>query len=852
MSPPTFYIGFDTEYVAATTAEVPMVDPKHPKRKGRKEMESGQTAKNDVVSYQTYAVLGDREWSWIAMMPKGRRLDLFQIIGETLKEGKKLGAFKNWPTAVTLCVHWSLPDFTSLKCLPALQTGFDSYGRGFVTLSNSYTAHFHDPQRKLRDISITLRDTLLLTPDKDRQLRQLGELLGIPKLEVAQADYEDVRGFSERDPEKFKAYALRDAEIAAKWLPKIQEVSAGLLRTPRTPTTISRLAVDHALEVWEDTGINRLDVLGLEKVVENGTTFEIPREALYFNETMSVESYYGGRNEAMFFGVTPEGDFRDWDLASAYVTALSALGMPKWEETHRARSIDDFTLQIIGSAKVRFSFPEGTRFPCLPVWSMGNLVFPLQGESYATSFEIVLARNLGAKMELANDHSYIIPMDFSIRPFSEIASRVSGKRKALKVAGKKGSLEDMLVKLMGNGVYGKLAQGKRNKRVFDTRAGETVNVPPSRISNSFLASATTGFIRAVLAEIENALPGFRMVVSATTDGLITNASDEEAHAATQGPLAAAFRNAMGSGAADSASSPILELKHRIRQVLVWRTRGQATVMPGEPCPDDSYKNLFLARAGIKCPMTDPIEQNEFMVRKFFNRLPGETMDVEQFRGLKEIYQSQGRYDLNKKRLRIAYRMDYDWKRTPHSTQRGMRLTEGNEHVWFDTTPLVSVRQFKVTRRAWEDFSKDARVLKSIQDLQDFESYLAVVPSQGMQRPRDGNPARTIIQRMFLRAYVQRMWGLDGNLKNMQLAGILAETGFPATAREVENAKRVKAEPVPCLYPSPEVLAWLAKLKAAFPSFDENAIIVDEESPWEYSSEFHASFDEVNPEPPLET
>ena len=49
-------------------------------------------------------------------------------------------------------------------------------------------------------------------------------------------------------------------------------------------------------------------------------------------------------------------------------------------------------------ALVRFKFPAATRFPCLPVRASNGrgLVYPLEGESWCTGPELVVARNLGA------------------------------------------------------------------------------------------------------------------------------------------------------------------------------------------------------------------------------------------------------------------------------------------------------------------------------------------------------------------------------------------------------------------------------------------------------------------------
>ncbi|MCU6875972.1 hypothetical protein N4696_24810, partial [Escherichia coli] len=86
----------------------------------------------------------------------------------------------------------------------------------------------------------------------------------------------------------------------------------------------------------------------------------------------------------------------------------------------------------------------------------------------------------------------------------------------------KGSLEEKFWKEIGNSLYGKLAQGLRAKTAFDTARGVNRSLPPSSVTQPFFAAHVTGFIRAVVGELMNALPSDSTVVSVTTDGFLTN------------------------------------------------------------------------------------------------------------------------------------------------------------------------------------------------------------------------------------------------------------------------------------------------------------------------------------------
>ncbi|WP_338288615.1 hypothetical protein [Luteolibacter sp. LG18] len=825
MKTPILYVGLDSEYVQAPVTE-------HSSRR-----DDFKQAKNDIVCYTAYAIYGTARWEFIAMMPKGERMKFREIIAAILTEGKKQGAFKKWPTAMNLAIHWSLADLTALDDLKDFQHQFDSHRKGFVTFEDACKLEYYDSGRNKREIAINLYDTLLLAPEGKRALSAIGELLGIPKFEISTEELENTRLFSEQHPERFREYALRDAKIAVEYVVKLREVLGAIVDIVTVPKTLSSVAETFALSHWVGSGTDVLSLLGVveDKSGKNSQWVSHPKR--FHSESIATESFHGGFAVASHFGPSGFGEWKDWDLSSAYLSAMSALGVPQWNDLRRASSVEDFTPDVLGAALVEFSFPESTRFPCIPVRALDNLIFPLQGRGYATAPEIHLALRLGARMRIVDDLSYVIPMTFEKRPFRDLATVIKNKRAALESERKKDTLEDLIFKLIGNSIYGKLSQGLQKKRVFNTRYAEMRPIPPSDLSNAHLAGAITGMIRATLIEILNRIPPHRSVLSATTDGFLTNASDEELFDAANGWLGNVLRHAADADPG-TEPPPILTLKHQVKEALVWATRGQATLEYGDN-PDKPSANVILAKGGIRCPLPNVMEQNEHLIRRFLERNFGDKTEITQFRGVREIYESRGDLDLGLKEVWIRYRMDFDWKRTP-STSGTRPILEG-EHLWFDTLPLVSEQHFRVLREGWDRFRKQGeRTLKTERDLEDFLSYLSIVPSRNNPVPADPDPVRTVIKRLFLRAYRRRMWGLDGTMSNRPLAAALSEIGIETSAHDVENAGRERTkEPVACLYRTPYVLRWLERIKETFPTFEIDALIVAE-APWSYSSTLHAS------------
>ncbi len=802
--------------------------------KGRKPQEKKPVVlhKNDVVSYQAHVISPTGSYDWFRLMKPGQRMTLEDLIKNVLSAGMQNRALKRWPKKVHLVIHWSLADLTALRNFDALKAVFDGIRKTYATVQEPFCFYFWDQNNNKREIELSLFDTTLLAPD-ERKLEALGTMLGDKKVEIPEGAIENMRKFSEEDPRLFREYGLADARIAAKWLIFATSVANDLLGTDCPPITLGSIATDLVLDLWEKNGIDRLEVLGLETFKdEMGKKQERLRRERQSFEDDACSAFHGGRNETYFFGATAEDDWFDWDLVGAYVTALSTLGVPDWENIRKPRSLYEFGSGTYGAALVRFSFPPDTRFPCLPCRAENSLIFPLQGESFATAPEIELALRLGARMRIVNDMAYLIPMKGG-RPFALLSELITERRTALEIELGPDSAPEKMIKTIGNSAYGKLSQGLRGRRVFNTRSAMMNEIPPSRITNPFMANHVTGLIRAALTEILNAIPGEYGVVSATTDGFITNAPPEVVLAATEGPLCTFLLDARRRF--EPGCKAILKLKHQVRQVLAWRTRGQATLQKGE---SQEIAGVLLAKAGISVPRenTDP---NKFIVEKFIDRDPDEPGDrVVRGRPLREIYEARGMKDFNMKIQFITTRMDFDWKRWP-SEVTGSRPINGKDHLFFSTVPLPSAEAYQILRKEWSNFCKaSGTFLKTEQDLADFQSYLTVSRVPGLSKPTTGKSGADVLKRIFLRGYVRSRLGLDRVLSNGDLAAVLTNLGFKTSVTDVENAVR-KQIIRGCLRPTPEIRVAIEKLKLGFPTFDPEELMVVGNDPFEFDQELHA-------------
>lgn len=174
---------------------------------------------------------------------------------------------------------------------------------------------------------------------------------------------------------------------------------------------------------------------------------------------------WGGNNQAFVRGLLT-GRFYEYDAVSMYPSSVVALGvLPNERDWRRERTLDQALRPVRrgGFCHVRFTFPQGTAYPCLPVFVRGALVYPLEGETFCTLAEVRAAVALGADLELIEAYTYATGGDeFSrymldqMRLKDQAEVRGDGAGRALH-------------KLYMNAVIGKLAQRRMNYDLNDAK-----------------------------------------------------------------------------------------------------------------------------------------------------------------------------------------------------------------------------------------------------------------------------------------------------------------------------------------------------------------------------------------------
>jgi hypothetical protein len=740
-----FIIGFDAEWVE---------EPAEPQSED--DQPADPLPHNRVLSYQYACRHAGEEWSGIiytrpaerilhpelsdeelAEVPE--RIDFEVLLAAAIREGVAQGRVRKWPKHVIATAHWTRADLSAMANHAEIKGQFDGVQKTYVTLSRRFEARVTVGKR-VRTFSVTLVDTNLLVPGTSKSLTSLGDLYGLPKLDVGKAA-DGTKYISSMDrllqdnPELYEAYAIRDAEISALHVHRLGEFVRNELGLERLPVTLGGVSAEVLVNYWRDHGFSEEQINGYVKVKEThfNRTYTTPKSKRYLTKPgrrynanyeihreLAERCFHGGRNECYAYGPTSDMSprsgavyaenetdgpvlWREFDLKGAYATSLSALRIPDYDAAFDTKDPAAFRSDTLGFARVRFSFPEDCRFPCLPVEAEHDrgLIYPRSGEAYVTGPEIELARHLGAELEILN--GVVVPwLPGSPHPFQEVIKDLRRRRGEHE----KGTLQNELFKQLGNGIYGKLGQGIKGNTAYNTRTDNHEEIGESKITNPYLAAYVTGLIRALLGELIAAAGLLWTVISATTDSLITNCQFSLIQLG--GPIARYMiwvaeglegKPDLGPGRG------ILEQKAEASRLLPWRTRGIATLTLAA---EDKPK---LARAGMRSPPDFRGDaENAWFVRAMADRFPG--MKYESSEPLSFPYAHRMSADHVYQTYEKSCNFEFDFKRKPVTPVPKFfllpQLSQDDDqrivqHLSFNTVPWQSIEEFNETRALFEAF-----------------------------------------------------------------------------------------------------------------------------------------------------
>ena len=698
-----------------------------------------------VLSYQWFGLDGDQDWKGIhypdlEQSEPNKRLTISQWVSLALQQGYKQRA---WPVRIVLASHYTPAELSVVSDFGWIKTRVDLVqGTSFVSARQPFARTCYDRSRNAHRVTIHLLDSMLLAPADGKSLAALGNLLGYPKQDLPKGYSKDqMLLFLEERPDLFKEYAIRDAEITARYIRKIEQQCGELGLDNYRPVTIGGLAQRTFLQRLEREGRTYDDIMGVrqDRVRQGRYT---NRERNYRNklaerhEELAVDCYHGGRNECFLFGFH-DGIFTDYDLEGAYSTALAAVVEPDFDNLKETKDPADFQHDQMGFALVQWKFPVGTRFPCLferdP--SGHGLIYVLEGEGYLTSPEIALAIRMGADVTIRS--GIVVPsVPDGARPFLGISQWVNQQRK--QYPKKTDPFENAFYKLIGNNVYGKVAQGlKDTSRVFDSRLGSSVQLGRSSISDAYAAAYTTGLVRATTSEILSLLPDEVLVGNTITDGVCTTASEKQMKEATSGPQCRFFSD-LRMMICDDPS--IIDIKGKVDGMVFMRTRMHATTGQVLEGGNPILAKVNVPMGHLKVEETgegiSEQDKNDVLIQEFLDREWDKEWKSRKLPSARKLYDMEG--DLLDDEYSKMLGMDYDFKRKPY------KPTTTRQHLAFQTNPWLNHKEYAKCRKEFDRFKEP---IKSVADL---DIFFQDVDTAGHARNRNRGKRRMILYANDLR------------------------------------------------------------------------------------------------------
>lgn len=471
---------------------------------------------------------------------------------------------KHYP--ITLVCHSSIVDLTNFNQSSKYNINFmetlTSAGGG---LFNMFPLKLHPHSFTMKagnkyiyPVSICFRDSMCAAPANACSLENLGQSIGVPKYDVDRKIKSHMNDFLVFEPVSFFNYASQDAVIAMLYTQAVY--GSNRMQAPTILTAAAKnikSSIKNHFKCKNDDDYNFL-YRGLVSV-KHGLVERTPRcdRPGYLESSESLEpvndrantiqknasfAYHGGYNSCSEVGYFPFATF-DYDLQNAYPTSMCLVPDVDWKNCILERIENRYLCEsdfIINEDKyncfplmfcyVNFEFPKSVKYPCIPVSDDGVPFYPrtsdeLQGV-YACGPELYLAVKLGAKVFVETGYlirTYINSEhseSYSLR--TAVRQLVHDRALAKKDYGK-GSLAELILKLMVNGSYGKTAQDVVKKHAWSAYKDEMEDIGASCVTNPVSASQITSIVRAVLLATQNQLSELGYIAcSVTTDGFISN------------------------------------------------------------------------------------------------------------------------------------------------------------------------------------------------------------------------------------------------------------------------------------------------------------------------------------------
>ena len=574
-------------------------------------------------------------------------------------------------------------------------------------------------------VSLSIADTMCHAPAGKKKLKDLGEVLGVEKVDIDTAQKEHMKDLLAEDPALYMEYASTDSVVTVLYASAMYGYNNALPVTVTSATAgVMKETMMKYLECRSTEEFNRV-YRGLEKI--NHGKYKI-QDRPGFVEATSLEpisndantiqyfasqGYHGGYNICTEVGYFPFETF-DYDLQNAYPTAMCLVPDIDWEKPIRSEVIRrDLTLADftgIGGINpitpfvgyVRFEFPKTVKYPCIPINVDGIPQYPLTSEGmdgvYVAGPFIWLALRLGAHVYC--DRGYFLNVRY-VKDYSQESRSLATAVKQLVVDRNlakhdkgKGSLEELILKTMVNSGYGKNAQNVVQKTAWTALKDLMEDLGCSAITNPVSAMMITSIVQVELIAAQNQIQelGY-MSCSVTTDGFISNCPEDILKSLDLYGL----RRFMESSRVflTDGDPELWEVKHHQDDLINFTTRGNVSLH----CKDrDGYDGVCAHNSTKSGFEPDSYEDRLWLMTQVLGRTGTVDYTDEVWTSFKDLV--LGKPFVVKPETRHI-RMDFDMKRKPirgsFTTDRVIVEGQKYEIAHFDTEPFRNIEEFRLYR-----------------------------------------------------------------------------------------------------------------------------------------------------------
>jgi len=646
---------------------------------------------------------------------------------------RKVNNFK-----ILLVAHYSVAEFSVLKNREALIPHLTEIRKTLCSFKPFKQKITWDKTHTI-SVEITWRDTFLLAPeDRSRSLAEISKITSCEKIDLAseshgiKIDKGRLREtLLEVNKPLFEQYGIVDARISLEYYCYYVSSFYELSKNTQEPLTVGDASVKFFLQESKKKGLELgfseqdqllKNLLGLDevKILKNGRQQAKNWRSVnrLVSEYFAALSYLGAINTAYQIGESKQESklIADCDFSKAYPTVLATIPIIDWAKGTRKdlslKEIQELEDDVekdyckIGFFKVEFKYPKTIFQPALPVNTRAGIIYPLAGISFCTYYELLEAIRQGCGISNANniESVYFEPLECNgvvLKGFSWFLKFLVDKRQEYTTDKNNPNYKpenefyNLLLKLMANSFYGKLAQGIIERSVFNLK-GERESLKPSQITIPHYAAMTTGIVRTALIAIVNELANTQncCVLNATTDGFMVSLPKpqnfrEEFKTGKKSEilipqtfkelwpeiyekiknLPAIKLLRMGQKNLGLEADNWLEIKHLGDEAYTWKTRGNYINYKG--------KTQSIARSSIPSWMIKKAEDmREFdkeLALKKENFIDKNSEEIE-FRKIEETLLTNFR-DMKKDKVDLATKisksgekrerkiiLDYDWKR----------------------------------------------------------------------------------------------------------------------------------------------------------------------------------------------